>query len=171
MRVLFEVEGTDAATQARAVEIRATLRRKMVLGLVAEVGIPPQPEGPAVACRVRMAANDAQVQVTSSDATARNWVPLGKFTVPVVLDQGKFDVGRFANELALGMLNRLVRVELSKGVKDKGKMHYQLRIDNASPLVLNGLAAAGDDQQTGRDAQDPLGHLPLAAEEHDRPGE
>ncbi|HEX3450097.1 MAG TPA: hypothetical protein VHS97_17720, partial [Isosphaeraceae bacterium] len=63
--------------------------------------------------------------------------------VPVVLDQGKFDVGRFANELADGMLNRLVRVELSKGVKDKGKMHYQLRIDNASPLVLNGLAALG----------------------------
>ena len=63
--------------------------------------------------------------------------------LPVVLDKGKFDAGSFANGLAEGMLNRLVRVQLSKGVKDKGKMHYQLRIDNASPLVLNGLAALG----------------------------
>ena len=45
------------------------------------------------------------------------------------------------------MLNRLVRVQLSKGVRDKGKMHYQLRIDNASPLVLNGLAARGTDSK------------------------
>ena len=30
-----------------------------------------------------------------------------------------------------------------KGVKDKGKMHYSIRIDNASPLILNGLAALG----------------------------
>ena len=42
-----------------------------------------------------------------------------------------------------GILNRLVRAQLSKGVKDKGKMHYEIRIDNASPLVLNGLAALG----------------------------
>ena len=32
---------------------------------------------------------------------------------------------------------------VSKGVKDRGKMHYEIRIDNASPLVLNGLAALG----------------------------
>ena len=66
---------------------------QMVLGLVAEVGIPARPEGPAVACRVRMSASEALVQVTSSDATARNWVPFGKFTLPVVQDQGKLDVG------------------------------------------------------------------------------
>ena len=41
------------------------------------------------------------------------------------------------------MFNRLVRAQLGKGVKDKGKMHYSIRIDNASPLVLNGLAALG----------------------------
>jgi hypothetical protein len=148
-RVLFEVEGTDAATEARAGEMRTSLRRKMVLGLVAEIGIPARPDGPAIAFRVRMSASDAQVLVTSSDATARNWVALGKFAIPVVLDQGKFDVGRFADELAEGMLNRLVRVQLSKGVKDKGKMHYQLRIDNASPLVLNGLAAVGTTSKPG----------------------
>ena len=123
--------------------MRTALRQKMVLGLVAEIGIPAQPVGPAVAFRVRMSASDAQVVVTSSDATARNWVALGKFSLPVVLDRGKFDVGHFADGLVEGVLNRLVRVRLSKGVKDRGKMHYELRIDNASPMVLNGLAAVG----------------------------
>jgi hypothetical protein len=142
-RILFEVDGTDAASERLAVELKTALRRKMVLGLVAEVGIPARPEGPAVAFRVRMTASDAQVLVSSSDAAARNWVALGKFKLPVVEDQGKFDIGRFADGLAEGTLNRLVRVQLSKGVKDKGKMHYQLHIENASPLVLNGLAALG----------------------------
>jgi hypothetical protein len=142
-RILFEVSGTDAASEARAAELTTALRHKMLLGLVAEVGIPARPEGPAVAFRVHMTATDAQVIVTSSDATARNWVNLGKFTLPVVDDQGKYDMNRFADGLSESTLNRLVRVQLSKGVKDKGKMHYQLRIDNASPLVLNGLAAVG----------------------------
>ena len=42
-----------------------------------------------------------------------------------------------------GILNRLVRVQLSKPVKENGKLVYHLRIDNASPLILNGLAAVG----------------------------
>ena len=142
-RVLFEVEGTDPASEAVAAELRTALRQKMVLGLVAEVGIPARPEGPAVALRVRISASEAQVLVKGSDATARNWVALGKFTLPVTEDQGKLDVARITDSLAEGTLNRLVRVQLSKGVKDKGHTHYQLRIDNASPMVLNGLAAVG----------------------------
>jgi hypothetical protein len=142
-RMLFEVDATDAASQALAGEARKALRQKTVLGLLAEVGIPTRPEGPAVAFRVRMAASEALVQVTGSDASAQKWVPFGKFTLPVVQEPGRVDVGRFADGLAEGMLNRLVRAQLGKGIKDKGKMHYQIRIDNASPLVLNGLAALG----------------------------
>ena len=142
-RILFEVDGTDAASTAHATELKTGLRRKMILGLVAEVGIPDRPEGPAVAVRVKMTSNGAQVVVSSSDGSATKWNSLGKFTLPEVDDQGKYDAGRFADGLAEGVLNRLVRVTLSKGVKDKGKMHYRLRIDNASPLVLNGLAAVG----------------------------
>ena len=39
--------------------------------------------------------------------------------------------------MAEGILNRLVRSQIIKGsaTKDKGKLVYQLRIDNASPLV------------------------------------
>ena len=143
-RLLFEVDGTDAASEALAA--RGQERRcggRWCSAWWPRSGYRRDPRGRRSPCRVRMSASEAQVLVTSSDATARNWVPFGKFTLPVIQEQGKFDVGRFADGLAEGMLNRLVRVQLSKGVKDKGKMHYQLRIDNASPLVLNGLAALG----------------------------
>jgi hypothetical protein len=142
-RVVFDVAGTDTASGALAAQVRTAVRRQTVLGLMAELGIPARPEGPGIAFRVRMSPSEAHVLVTSSDATAQKWIPFGKFSLPIVQDQGKMDVGQFADGLAEGVLNRLVRVQLSKGVKDKGKMHYQLRIDNASPLVLNGLAAVG----------------------------
>ena len=43
------------------------------------------------------------------------------------------------------MLTRLVRASVIKGsaTKDKGKLIYQIRVENASPLVLNGLAVLG----------------------------
>ena len=56
---------------------------------------------------------------------------------------GNWTRSRLLDGLSEGILNRLVRAQLSKGVKDKGKMHYQIRIDNASPWILNGLAALG----------------------------
>ena len=46
-----------------------------------------------------------------------------------------------------GTLNRLVRAQLIKGPRDKGKLTYRIRIDNASPLILNGLAALGTDSK------------------------
>ena len=77
--------------------------------------------------------------------TAKAWVNFGKFSVPVTQENGKVDVARFADALSEGILNRLVRAQIIKGsaTKDKGKLVYQLRIDNASPLVLNGLAMLG----------------------------
>jgi hypothetical protein len=142
-RLIFEVDGTDPSTQSLAADVKAAIRHKFVLGLLAEVGIPARPEGPAVACRVKLTASKALVQVTSSDGAARKWVPSGKFTLPVSREAGKWNTTRFLDELSQGILERLIRAHLSKGVKDKGKMHYQIRIENASPLVLNGLAAVG----------------------------
>ena len=69
----------------------------------------------------------------------------GKFSVPVTQENGKVNVARFADPLSEGILNRLVRAQIIKGsaTRDKGKLVYQLRIDNASPLVLNGVAMVG----------------------------
>ena len=115
----------------------------MILGLIAEVDKPSRPEGPAVSCWVRLTSSEALVQVSSSDVTGHNWVPFGKFSLPLAGDQGKFDAPKFADKLAEGIINRLVRVQLSKRVKENGKLVHHLRIDNASPLILNGLAAVG----------------------------
>jgi hypothetical protein len=103
-RLLFEVNGTDNTSEALAAGVRTALKRKMVLGLLAEIGIPARPEGPAVACRVRLSASEAQVQVTGSDATARDWVAFGKFMLPAPQDQGQNAIGRFVDRLAEGML-------------------------------------------------------------------
>jgi hypothetical protein len=146
-RILFEVKGSDVATGETAAQLRTALRHKILLGLVADLGIPAHPEGPAVAFEIRIAPKDAQVLVFSTDGNAEHWVPFGKFSLPIAETDGKPDVAQFADKLAEGVLNRLVRVQLGKGVRDKGKMHYSMRIDNASPLVLNGLAAVGTESK------------------------
>ena len=82
-----------------------------------------------------------------SDATASNWVPFGKFSLPLAHGDEKFDASRFADSLAEGVLNRLVRAQVIKGAttREKGKLVYQIRIENASPMILNGLALLGSD--------------------------
>jgi hypothetical protein len=144
-RLLFDVEGADVAGKTIAAELTKTLEGKMVLGVVAAAGIPAQPQGPSLACRIRLTATEASVQVTGSDPTAMKWVGFGKFTQPLVQENGKVDQLKFADTLAEGILNRMVRAQVIKGSaqKDKGKLIHQIRIENASPLILNGLALVG----------------------------
>ena len=81
-----------------------------------------------------------QVRLAGTDAAAASWVSLGKFTV----DAGNgFDAAKVADKVAEGMLGRLVRTQLVKGERVKGKLTYRIRIDNGSPFRLNGLAAVG----------------------------
>jgi hypothetical protein len=149
-RVHFQIDGTNAASEKAAAETSELLQGKIVLGLVAERGIPARPEGPSVAFRVRLKGDDALVQVVSSDAGCENWVAFGKFSVAATGENGQFDAARFADSLAEGVLNRLVRMQLLKGPREKGKLTYKLRIENFSPLVLNGVAALGT--ESGKDA-------------------
>jgi hypothetical protein len=142
-RMLFQVQGSDAASEFLAADVSKAVQGKTVLGLLAEVGIPAQPERPAVACRVRLTAREALVQVDGTNPAERSWVPLGKFSAPIPSAQGKVDVMKFTDAMAEGTLNRLVRTQLVKGPRVKGKPTYQIRIENASPLILNGLAALG----------------------------
>jgi hypothetical protein len=145
-RLLVQLDGVDEASQAIASELGKALQGKMVLGLVAQVGeIPARPLGPAVACKVRFKGNEATVLVSSSDAYARSWLNFGKFSLPVAQEKGKADIWRFADGMTEGVLTRLVRAQVIKGsaTKDKGKLIYQIRVENASPLVLNGLSVLG----------------------------
>ena len=145
-RLLFEFQTKDAECAPLARAVTKLLRGKTVLGLLAQVTeLPSKPDGPAVACRIRLGDKEAMVQVSSSDAAAKAWVNFGKFSIPVTHENGKVDSAKLVDALTEGILNRLVRAQIIKGsaTKDKGKLVYQLRIDNASPLVLNGLAILG----------------------------
>ncbi len=148
-RLLFQIVGTGSAEELQAAELTGAIEGKTVLGLRAVIGVPARPEGPAVACRVRLGGGDALVQVFSSDGPAKNWVPFGKFTLPVAKDHGKSGSARIADALAEGVLNRLVRAQLIKGPREKGKPTYGIRIENASPLILNGLAVVGSVDKPG----------------------
>ena len=170
-RLLFEVDGTDQASAVAALEVRTALRQKTVLGLVAEVGIPARPEGPAVTMRVRISADESRVLVQSSDGFATNWVSLGKFTVPVTLEQGKFEVGRFTDDLTEGRTQSPGAGAIEQGGQRQGKnalpVAYRQRVSPGPERVCRGR----NDQQVGRDAEDLGGYQPSPAPEHDCPGE
>jgi hypothetical protein len=146
-RILFQIEGEGTAAEAKTDELRKALDGKMVLGLRSGLGIPARPGHPSLACRVRIKAGELQVQLSSSDATARNWVASGKFTLPL----GDAGAAKLADSLVEGLIGRLVRAQVIKGERVKGKLTYGLRIENASPLQLNGLAILGI--ENGKDAE------------------
>jgi hypothetical protein len=102
---------------------------------------------------VRFNEGDALVQVAGSDPKGVKWAPFGKFSVPLVKKDGKLDSGRFGDQLAEGILTRLVRARLIKGpdatTRVKGKLIYQLQIENFSPMILNGLAILGAEPKEG----------------------
>ena len=148
-RIHFDISGTDDATEAKAAELRKSIEGQIVLGLRAELKIPSRPEGPSLACRVRMKVGEVQVQLSSSDASSRTWVPFGKFTLPLAASGTDYESLRLADALAEGLLSRLVRAQLVKGPREKGKLSYRIRIDNVSPLRLNGVAALGVGSKAG----------------------
>ena len=61
--------------------------------------------------------------------------------------------------------------QLSKAPRGNGKLTYEIRIDNASPLVLNEPSRGRDPKRRRQSAQNPLGYLHLTAPELDCPGE
>jgi hypothetical protein len=80
-------------------------------------------------------------------------VNFGKFSVPITGDRHRFDVGQLADRVAEGLLGRLVRAQLVKGPREKGKLSYRIRIENASPMRLNGLAAVGAESKADEKAR------------------
>jgi hypothetical protein len=129
-----------------AAEIKKLLKDRTIIGLTPRLGIPARPEGPAVACRIRVDAGETTVQVSSSDATGREWVSSGKFSIPTAKGKGtELDAASTLDAVAEGLVNRLIRVQLVKGkTKDaKGNLVHRIQLENASPLMINGIALVG----------------------------
>ena len=124
-----------------------------MLGLRAVSGVPDRPDGP-VRGLPGASARAARRWCRWPAATARRRAgsPFGKFPVKTREADGKYDAARLADRVAEGLIGRLVRAQLSKGPREKGKLTYLLRIDNASPLILSGLAIQGGASK----ADDPM---------------
>jgi hypothetical protein len=150
-QILFEIVGKDPAGETRAADLKKAFEGKIVLGLRAAMGIPARPSRPSLACRVQVKSDEVQVQLSSSDAAGRNWIPFGKFALAAADAKGDAGSLKLADALAEGLIGRLVRAQVVKGARQKGKLTYGLRIDNASPLRLNGLAAVG--LESGKDVE------------------
>ena len=91
----------------------------------------------------------------TSDSRGTSWLSSGKLSVPIARElpattpegkeltaeeQTELRTALLADAMAEGVLSRLVRAQLTKGPRVQGKETYRIRLDNVSPLVLNGVA-------------------------------
>ena len=154
-RLLVEVKARDEAQKGLAAELSGLFRGRTMLGLAVEGVVPARPSGPAVACRVQLTGpSEASVQVATTDAAGTSWSAIGKFGLAVGRDEaGKVRAEAFGDALAEELLNRLVKVSLRKAsvntgglipaAPSRGRDAYTIRVENYSPLLLNGVAVAG----------------------------
>jgi hypothetical protein len=161
--VYWDVTTTkDAKSEAVAAKLRTLLDKFSVLGLKAQAGVPGKPSGPALACRIALFEDRAEVKFTTTDADGTAWVALEPLTLKLAADDAtatgtetaeskeRIDpetrtAAKLADGMATGLLQRVVLAKLSKGPRIKGREGYLLRIANASPFILNGLALTGLD--------------------------
>ena len=161
-RIMIEVTSKDEAHKAMAERIAAAFRGRTVLGLAVEPTVPARPTGPALAVKVQLGGpaekNEAMVQLASSDANASAWAPVGKFELPVPRDEaGLAKADAFGDALAEGLLDRLIKVSVRKGPASTGLIPaapktvgaYVIRVENYSPLLLNGVAISGMKEKAG----------------------
>ena len=107
-----------------------------------------------------MEATDESLRATvfTSHPSGHDWIRLDEFRIKMAdltpaadesqpegqatSDDQKKDLVpiRLGNLVAEGILRNLVRVQLARGPKVKGKDTYRIKIVNESPMILNGLA-------------------------------
>ncbi len=172
-RVYYELTSRDPKNSALADSLRKVLKDTMLLGLEVESGVPTSPHGPALACRVRLDETTALVQVSISNEQGTNWTPVGKLNLDLTNPDNKepLKAEEVTDQLAESLLSRLADARLVEGKKVHGKQTYKIKILNASPLILNGLALAGegDGVREGSPALRPGGVQRSAAQDLDRP--
>ena len=142
-RLFVAFDGKDEIAK----QLDALFRDRTVLGLTATSGVPEKPKGPAVGCKVSLSGEpgklEATVRLASSGSKGGNeWAPAGKFTLPVNLDaKGQPDLEAFGDALAEGIMNRLVRALFGQEAEPGRPLTaFHVRIENASPMILNGIS-------------------------------
>lgn len=153
----WELKGETARPGNLAEGLRALWAKYPVLGLTAKEGVPESPKGPAIACSLNLSDSAVDVKLMVSHPSGTDWVKLGDFrlkrpdraTKQEAADQEtskatqEREAARFGDTVAEGVLAHLVRVQLSRGPRVKGKESFRIKIINDSPMILNGLALGG----------------------------
>jgi hypothetical protein len=126
-------------------KLKSALQSQQLLGLATRAGVPARPQGPALACRIRIDDQSGLVQLSTSDETGTAWKPVGKYRLDLTpnADGSLLTPSEVAEAVAEGLLSRFADIRLIEGKKIQGRPSYQIRIDNASPFILNGLALTG----------------------------
>ena len=102
------------------------------------------------------------MKLTASHPSGSDWIPLGKSRIKLadvcaaedsltddteLTDEQRREREsvRLGDAVAEAMVARLVRVQLSRGPRVKGKESFRIKIVNESPMILNGLALGGSE--------------------------
>jgi hypothetical protein len=140
----YELSAARPEHERLASGVSKLLDARPLLGLTARTGVPRQPRGPALSCRVEIADAAASVRCSLSDEAGISWADVGKFSLPILNPGGTpLTPAELTDRLAEGLLDRLVRVHLTR--EGKGKDAFRIRIENASPFVLSGLTLEGSE--------------------------
>ena len=86
--VYWEVTNRESTNEELAKKLPELLKDRQVLGLTTQEGMPAHPQGPALACRIRLDETEELVQVFASNEVGDEWIPVGKFTVPLIDKNG-----------------------------------------------------------------------------------
>jgi hypothetical protein len=112
-----------------------------------------------------METGDAAIDVSlaASHPSGSDWVSLGSFRIKLSevkaapeessqerpaltgAEDRDREARRLGDALAAGFLGRLVRMQLARGPRVKGKESFRIKIVNDSPMILNGLALGGSE--------------------------
>jgi hypothetical protein len=144
-------------------DLRALWTKYPVLGLTAKEEVPPSPEGPALACQMALKDGALEVTLATSHPSGADWVRLGAFQIKLSEEKPSPEethnnesavrndpprapeAALLGDRVAAGLLERLVRVQLTRGPKAKQKDSFRIKIVNESPLILASLALGGSE--------------------------
>jgi hypothetical protein len=162
--VLFwEIKGEGTNEKELVDGIRDLWTKYPLLGLTAREGVPEQPEMPAVACRAEITPAAILVKLSASHPSGSDWVLVDRFQIErsglekdadsasdnpgsTTAQTGSSRAFRIAEQIAEGMVQRLVRVKLEHGPRLHGKETFRIKVINESSLILNGLAVDGPEK-------------------------
>ena len=147
--ILFEVDGADEPAKGPARgDHEPSSRARRSWASRPKLGIPDRPEGPAVACRVRLSGGEAtcrsqQRRHGGEVGPLRQVHPAGGR--PTASSTPRSSATPWPRACSAGWSGP----SSAAGPQVKGKPTYQVRIENASPLILNGLAVLGTGDAEG----------------------